>query len=249
MLANEIQTILQQPININTVADNLALSESLKLVKGEIRRLDADRKSFTDPINEQIARIIARYKEAIDPLKQYENVAKEAMIIWDNAERQRIAAENERRRIEAEAQEAKLRAEKAKQEAAWRAKEEAARQELAKQEALIASAKSEAARALAEAAAAKARAEQEKAAATAAQRREQAEAIQVVAPIVEQVKAVGTSVRSKWRAEVINAALVPREHCVPDQKRLDKLVNAMGGQIEIAGVRNVEEKIMSSSSR
>ncbi len=249
MLANEIQTILSKPINVTSSAENLALAESVKIVKGEIKRLEADRVSFTGPINEQIARINARYKLATEPLRQFETVAKNAIILWDEIERKQIAAENERRRIAAEAEEAKLRAEKAKQEAAWRAKEEAARQKLARQEALIASAKNEAARALAEAAAAKARAEQEKAAATAELRREQAEAIQVVAPIVEQVKAAGTSVRSKWRAEIIDADMVPANYCVPDQKKLDKIVNAMAGKIQIPGVRNVEEKIMSSTSR
>lgn len=115
-LSKAVQGFINAPIVIQSNEQNLVIANNLALVKGEKKRLDADRRSFTDPINKVIDAIIARYKLQITPLENYETAAKNSMANWDTSERNRIAAENEKLRQEA-AEKARKDAEKLEKKA------------------------------------------------------------------------------------------------------------------------------------
>jgi hypothetical protein len=76
----------------------------------------------------------------------------------------------------------------------------------------------------------------------------EATAAAVVAPIAQTVapKVAGVSFRSIWRAEVVDASLVPREYLMVDQAKLDKVAAALKGDTVIAGVKVREDRIASS---
>lgn len=87
---------------IKNAEEKKVIFDGLQLVKGEIKRLNADRKSFTDPIRETINKIIARYDVVLIPLETVEKNFKRALEVFDRAETERIAKENERLRVQAE---------------------------------------------------------------------------------------------------------------------------------------------------
>jgi hypothetical protein len=67
------------------------------------------------------------------------------------------------------------------------------------------------------------------------------------APVVpEPPRKEGLSIREDWKAEIVNAALVPREYLIPDEVKIGRVVRAMKGQIEIPGIRIFSVKIVSS---
>ncbi len=62
-------------------------------------------------------------------------------------------------------------------------------------------------------------------------------------------KPAGVSVREVWRAEVVDAAAVPREWCVPDEKRIAAMARAVKGNdnpVQIPGVRYIKEAAVSN---
>jgi hypothetical protein len=76
----------------------------------------------------------------------------------------------------------------------------------------------------------------------------EATAAVVVAPIAQSVapKLGGLGFRSVWRYEVINPALVPREYLMLDEVKLGKVVSALKGDTNIAGIKPREDRIASS---
>jgi hypothetical protein len=78
----------------------------------------------------------------------------------------------------------------------------------------------------------------------------EATAAAVVAPIAQAAapKVAGVSFRSIWRAEVVDASLVPREYLMVDQAKLDKVAAALKGDTVIAGVKVREDRITTSRS-
>lgn len=100
--SKDVTVFINAPVVIESTEQNLTIADNLAKVKGEIKRLDTDRRSFTDPINKVIDAIIARYNLAINPLKAYEIAAKNVMADWNTRERNRVAKENERLRLQAE---------------------------------------------------------------------------------------------------------------------------------------------------
>ncbi len=77
---------------------------------------------------------------------------------------------------------------------------------------------------------------------------QQAAQVQVVAPTlaptVETPK--GISYREKWTATVVNFKDLPDEYKVPNQQALDRVAQAMKGNLAIPGVTYKCEKILSS---
>lgn len=55
-------------------------------------------------------------------------------------------------------------------------------------------------------------------------------------------KANGLSIREYWDIEIIDASIVPREYCTPDEVMIRQVVKKMKGQIEIPGVRIFKKK-------
>jgi len=83
------------------------------------------------------------------------------------------------------------------------------------------------------------------------QRMEQAAA--VIAPVVQVASiapvVVGQSVRKTWTAKVVDAAIVPREWLVVNEKALDSFAKSTKGAVKVAGVEFVEVASMASSGR
>jgi hypothetical protein len=71
----------------------------------------------------------------------------------------------------------------------------------------------------------------------------------VTAPVIEIAqtaeKQKGEATKTTWKARVINAALVPREYCVPNEKELDAIAKATKGSKQIPGVEFYTEQTLS----
>ena len=193
--------------------------------------------------------ITAKESETLAPLADAERIVKARMVEWQQEqERIRLA---EQRRLQAIADEA-ARKERERAEAAARVqreKEAEARAEQQRQERLAAQARTEAARQAAQAAAEEARKRAEAAAAKAEAKDEQAANV-APAPVVQVAsvapKVAGQSLRKTWRAEVTDAAAVPREWLVVNQTALDAFARATKGAVAVAGVKFVEDVGLSS---
>jgi hypothetical protein len=190
--------------------------------------------------------IVDKEKSYTDILDTFEAAAKRAILKYDTEEEQKRIAEQ--RRLQAIADEkARVEREKAEAEARrQRAIEEEARQkaEAARRAAEQASAE-ERARLLKEAEAA----ERKAAAANAKAETKTELAAAVVAPVVEIAPTVekqkGETTKTTWKARIINAALVPREYCVPNEKELDAIAKATKGSKQIPGVEFYPEQTLS----
>jgi hypothetical protein len=71
-----------------------------------------------------------------------------------------------------------------------------------------------------------------------------AEAAQVVAPVVAVAappKVAGVATRKTWKARVVSPELIPREYLMVDEKKLDRLAKALGGEAKVLGVEFYEE--------
>lgn len=102
LVPDVIQALSGKPPVIKTEQDKLKAVDELQRIKGEIKRLDADRKTFTDPLNAVVKAINERFKLSLNPLSLAEEVYKKAITAWDVAEQERIRKENERLQREAE---------------------------------------------------------------------------------------------------------------------------------------------------
>jgi hypothetical protein len=67
--------------------------------------------------------------------------------------------------------------------------------------------------------------------------------VPVVAPNVEKPK--GVSYRMKYTGDVVDFSKLPDSYKVVDQSKLNKVIQASGGSIEIPGVKIKSEKILS----
>lgn len=72
-----------------------------------------------------------------------------------------------------------------------------------------------------------------------------------LAPIVPRVempeppKVNGMSFRDEWRFEITNVNELPLEYMIPDEKAIGRVVKAMGGKVNIPGIRVWSEKVVS----
>lgn len=73
----------------------------------------------------------------------------------------------------------------------------------------------------------------------------------VVAPVIRDKapKIDGVSMRKAWKFEVTNSDAVPRELCIPDERRIRERVNALGESANIPGVRCWQENVVSASGK
>lgn len=76
-------------------------------------------------------------------------------------------------------------------------------------------------------------------------------ALTIVAPVLAPAvgKLTGTSVREAWKFQVENAALIPRQYLMPDEKKIGGYVRAMRAEATIAGVRIWSEKQIATSGK
>lgn len=72
----------------------------------------------------------------------------------------------------------------------------------------------------------------------------------VVAPVVpvDLPKVAGIGTREQWKFEITDAALIPREYLIPDEKAIRQVVNALKERAAIAGVRTWREDGITSRS-
>lgn len=77
-----------------------------------------------------------------------------------------------------------------------------------------------------------------------------AEAALATAPVVpDKPVAENISLRKLWRFEIVDAALVPREYCKPDEVLLQKIVSHTKEQTRIAGIRVYAETSVAAKVR
>lgn len=67
----------------------------------------------------------------------------------------------------------------------------------------------------------------------------------VVRPDIPKVQ--GVSVRKSWKFRIVNAALIPRQYLIPDEKRIGEHARSMKETASIAGVEFYEEAVTSAS--
>ena len=60
-------------------------------------------------------------------------------------------------------------------------------------------------------------------------------------------KIAGLSSRKRWTFEITDATKIPREYLVPDEKKIRKIVEAMGAETKIDGVRAYQTTGMSGT--
>ena len=73
------------------------------------------------------------------------------------------------------------------------------------------------------------------------------DALQVCNELAAKRKAKGASAREVWRAEIVDAAAVPRDWCLPDEKRIAAMARATPAAAEptpIAGVSFVRDVVV-----
>ena len=98
-------------VTVTDAASNTEAARLLSLVKGHAKELTEHRFSMTRPLDNAKAQIIELFRPVLQDLTDAEQHIKGAMLDFDRAERQRIAAERaaaeaERRRLEEEAMQA-----------------------------------------------------------------------------------------------------------------------------------------------
>jgi len=73
-------------------------------------------------------------------------------------------------------------------------------------------------------------------------------AASVVTPAVASTipKVAGTHHTDVWDIEIIDEKLIPRDYLMVDEAKIEKMVKAMDGQIEIPGVRNFKRRSQAS---
>lgn len=252
----------------------------LKRIKGAYNKLEAERLDLTRPLDEVKKKIMARYAKPLETLAAAEGALKGKMLTYhaareakERAERDRLEAlaraERERlakeaAEIERKAQEAAA-AERERVAAEQKKAREAAEAEAEKlaaagreQEAIEARARAEREAAEREAAAKVAAAEaKERAEREAAALRDTAAVVVATPPATVAPKATGTSVRTTWRARVVDKAKViafvaatPQFETLLDvnDTNLNALARSLKQNLRVDGVEVYEERGLASRS-
>lgn len=198
-----------EAIRITSTEEAQSLVEQLRLIKETARAVDDTRKEYTKPLDERKQSYMDLFRPASDVLAKAEKIGKTALGEWDREQNRLAAIEIENQRKSQESEQLRLAEGQKKAEALLAEADEAA-----------ASGDTQTAEAL----------------------ESQAAAIQETAvpcPVVRisaPEKLQGSSVRKIWRARVVNAALVPDEYKIINQKALDAYASAMKSEAKIPGV-------------
>lgn len=216
--------------------EELALAgEDLMTIKGLQKKLEEKRTSITKPLNDALKSVNDLFRPAKTWLEEAEAIRKGQMTIYREVEAEKI------RKAQAELEEIARR----EREALAAKAAEVERKAREQAERLRAAANTEAERLAAER-----RIAQKEAEAAAKAEALRAEAAAAVAPkiVVEPPKSFGQSVRENWTFEIVDAALVPREFLVIDEKKIGGVVRAMKGYTNIPGVKAIKGEVISSKS-
>lgn len=228
-----------------------AAGRILAQIKGKIKEVEAQRRSITDPMNASVKAVndlFRRPKEALEAAAAYyERPMAEYKREEERNRREaeaRAREEQERLRREAEAKAAEERKKlederKAKEELDRKAKEA---EEAAQREAnpVVAFMKRQEAEQLqTQAKEQGARVDEARESVTNALR----ESVTIQAPVdyVPQARAAGLSTRKHYSFKIVDAALIPREYLIPDEKKIGDVVRAEKMDTNIPGVEVVED--------
>lgn len=74
-------------------------------------------------------------------------------------------------------------------------------------------------------------------------------AVELAAPVQSYQPVKGIHTREVWRARVTDVALVPREHMIPDEAKLDRLAKAIKAPSHIPGVEFYAETTVIKTTR
>ena len=218
------------------------VSTFLSQIKAKHNEIEGHRQHLKEPFLIGGRRVDEFFRAPLQFLKDAETTAKQKLLGYESEQR-RIAAEEQRRleekaRREREALEAKAR--KEREEADRKAAE-------ARQKAEEARAAGDLHQAVVLENQATKIEEKSEVKATAAE----IKAAQVVAPKVEAYipPVVGQSSRTIWKARVVDAAQIPREYMVPNEKMLNDVAGATKGKLAVPGVEFYSEQVMSARSK
>lgn len=215
--------------------------EVLKRIKAHAKQLEDTETGITRPINAGLKALRELFRGPRDRATHAENLVKRQMMAF-NDEQERIRREEQRKADEI-ARKERERIEAIARETERKAREKAAEERKAAEAAAAAGRAEEAARLTA-----KADATEQKAADKVLTLGEQATTI--VAPVIhrEPPKVSGVSTREVWKFAVSNAAAVPREYLSVDETKIRKVVQALKGDTQIAGVRVYSEKQLAATT-
>lgn len=224
---------------VTTAQQYADAGEQLKAIKAKYKELDEQRREITKPLDAAKKRAMDFFSKPLDFLTRAESAIKRGMIAFSE-EQERIRREEQRKAEEA-AQKERDRLAKIAAEAEAKARAEQDRLRREAESAAAAGRAAEAAKLAAQAA------KVEEKAAVRAEVMEQRTAA-VVAPVIhrEPPKVTGVSAREVWKFEVTDATAVPREYMVPDETKIRKVVNALKGDTQIAGVKVWAEKSLAA---
>lgn len=93
--------VLAREITISCQDDYIKAGDVLKMCKSKVKDLDAERKTYTAPLDESKKLIMAKFKEVIDPIEAYIAKIDKAMGDWYLVEEKR--RQEEQKRLEEEA--------------------------------------------------------------------------------------------------------------------------------------------------
>lgn len=231
-----------QSLKIDSPAMYASAARELQEIKGRAKALDEKRKAITAPLDAAKKAVMDLFRSPLATLEQAESVIKRAIVAWDSEQerlrkaeemRLREVARKERERLEAEARKAEEVARKKSEELKLKAEAQAAAGNVEKANALLE----------------KASATLESASDKAAALQQQASIVQAPTVVREQSKVAGISMRTLWRARVVDASLVPREYMLPNETALNKVAEATKGSIKIPGVEIYSEQSVAASRK
>lgn len=232
-------------IKITSTAERDEYAELLRHIKSYQQALEAARKEAVKPLRTAVETINASVKPHMERATQAEAAIKRALSAWEQEqERKRREREAELRRQQ-EAEQARLRQEAERREAAERERARVAREKAeAAARAAEEAGRAEKAAAMREAARIKeeariAAAEQE------AEAKRAAAAMMPAAVVVQDApKAAGVSTRKTWKFRVDDVTKLPAQYLIADEKKIGKVVRALGGDTDIPGITVWSEDVV-----
>ncbi len=205
-------------IKITSADEAQIVVDQLRRIKETAKTVEQVRKEYTDPLNAEVKAYMDAFRPAAEVLAKAETVGKGALSAWDT----------EQRRIASIAADEKRKADKLEQDRLA--------EEQRKADALLAQADE----AAASGDVAAAEALEEQAAAV------QTQAVYIAAPVtLAPEKPKGSSSRMAWKARIIDAALVPNEYKIINEKAIQAFAAAMKENAKLPGVEFYAEPVIS----
>ena len=223
-------------VTVKTADDYTRAGRFFASIKTKIKEIETERRRRVDPLNATVKIINADFKAITDQLEMVLKVVEAPMLAFKREE-ERIrreaeeAARQERERLEREARQ-RAEEEARKAEEARRAQQQAQQAAQQASNPVAAYVAQEQARQAEEAAQAASRAAQDAI--------REAGTVERLVPVVAPPKATaaGTSFRKTWKAEITDAALIPREYLIPNEQLLGQIAREQKeNATNIPGVR------------